>query len=100
MNTQDRVRRNLQILFFGSIVFTIVGLYILNKQKAQDGVSRFFPELSVKDRIDYYPNGKIRAAGKTIGFDKDGTWVYYNENGKVVVVEVYQKGKLITTEKK
>jgi antitoxin component YwqK of YwqJK toxin-antitoxin module len=99
MKSKDRVRLYLQILFFGSIVFTVIALYVLNKQKSKDGASRFFPDMNNQQRVDYYPNGQIRAVGNTAGFNKDGKWLYYLENGKLQLIEVYQNGQLISSEK-
>lgn len=31
--------------------------------------------------IEYYPNGKMKAKGKTVGGAKVGTWIYYDDSG-------------------
>jgi len=31
--------------------------------------------------IEYYPDGKVKAKGKTVGDEKIGTWTYYDESG-------------------
>jgi hypothetical protein len=99
MNSNDRARKYLQIFFFVSIVAAIAYLYVLQKAKSGDGVSRFFPGISVQQRKDFYPDGSIRAIGMIKGFEKNGQWIYYNPKGEVELVEVYDNGKLISSEK-
>lgn len=100
MSDKETTRIYLQYFFFISIVVTIITLYVLQKEKSQGGGSRFFPQLNSKQkRTDYYPDGKIRATGTIYGFEKDGRWTYYDTTGNVVLIEVYEKGKLVSSEK-
>ena len=41
----------------------------------------------------YYENGNIASIGKFVNKQKDSTWNYYNEDGKLILKESYQKDK-------
>jgi len=99
MSSNDRVRKYLQVFFFISVIAAIVYIYVLQKEKSGDNVSHFFPGMSVNQRKDYYPDGSLRAVGMTKGFEKNGQWIYYSPKGEVELIEVYENGKLISSEK-
>lgn len=47
----------------------------------------------------YYPDGKsLLAKGQYIKFKKHGKWLYYNMNGDIVKIEIYNMGKLVKEE--
>lgn len=51
----------------------------------------------------YHPNGKIASKGKTkqeiskkeIHWFYDGDWFFFDENGKLIDIKIYERGKLI-----
>lgn len=51
---------------------------------------------------EYYENGKLKEGGKIImsdlygDFQKEGKWNYYDENGKWIREEIYNKGQMIS----
>ncbi len=47
----------------------------------------------------YYENGKIRISGNYKDDLKTGTWKYFDENGKMIKTETYEKGKLVPQKK-
>ncbi len=91
----------MQILFVFTVIITITLIYINSGNKAKDGnVSRFFPQINnMQERVDKYPNGKIRAVGNIKGYGKEGRWVYYDINGNIELIETYENGALVNTEK-
>jgi antitoxin component YwqK of YwqJK toxin-antitoxin module len=99
MIKKETARKYLQYFFFLSIALIFLGLYLLQKEKTQQGNNYIFPGFNTSQwRTDYYPDGKVRATGNTIGFEKDGKWIYYDTSGKVQFIEYYEKGRLIKTE--
>lgn len=47
----------------------------------------------------FHENGKISESGfYGNGLKKDGIWTYFDKNGKLTKTEIYDKGKLISTE--
>lgn len=101
MRGNNKVRLYMQILFAITVVLTISLVYYNSKHKSKNGnVSSFFPQLNnMQERIDKYPNGKIRARGNIKNNQKEGTWLYYDLNGKVELVETYEGGVLISAQK-
>lgn len=101
MRGNNRIRFYMQILFVITIITTITLIYINSKNKAKDGnVSHFFPQLNgLQERVDKYPNGKIRAIGNLKGYNKEGRWIYYTPTGKIEFIETYENGVLVSTEK-
>ncbi len=101
MRGNNRIRLYMQILFGVTVVLTVFLVYYNSKHKSKNGnVSSFFPQLnSLQERIDKYPNGKIRARGNTRNNIKEGTWLYFDIHGNVELVETYENGVLINTQK-
>lgn len=71
-----------------------------------DGKPQILFELTDKktrtySHTEYWPNGKVKEEGKKVqnrslnDYMQEGTWYYYNEDGKLVLEEEYSKGKLI-----
>jgi antitoxin component YwqK of YwqJK toxin-antitoxin module len=99
MTSNDRIRKYLQVFFFVSIVVMIGYIYFLQSNKSGDGLNNMVPGSGAQQRKDFYPNGTLRAIGMTSGYEKDGKWIYYNQNGEVELIETYQNGKVISAEK-
>lgn len=101
MRGNNRIRFYMQILFAVTVVLTMFLVYYNSKYKSKSGnVSSFFPQLNgLQERIDKYPNGKIRARGNTRNNLKEGTWLYFDMNGNVELVEIYENGVLVKTQK-
>ncbi|HNW89067.1 MAG TPA: hypothetical protein PKN48_05350 [Bacteroidales bacterium] len=63
-----------------------------------------FDLIDVKSRLysykEYYENGQVEEQGKKIqnkatrDYPQDGMWEYYNESGKLILVEEYVRGML------
>ena len=99
---------------------TIDGVVIKNKGKFKNGIEcktwKYFQDKhlvkkekytdSVANVWVYYPNGKVKFNGKTtitlhskdkiIHWFYNGEWKKYNESGKLVLVQLYHTGQLIT----
>ena len=101
MRANKRIRLYMQILFVLTVIITITLIYVNSRNKVKDGnVSRFFPQINnMQERVDKYPNGKIRAVGNIKGYGKEGRWVYYDSNGNIELIETYENGVLINSEK-
>jgi antitoxin component YwqK of YwqJK toxin-antitoxin module len=91
--TKDRLTKNLQILFFVTIILTIIALYYQQQTHKESG-SRLWPGNKITPKTEYYPNGKIRAAGTMKGYLKHGKWSWFDNRGQVIRVEYYRDGNL------
>jgi hypothetical protein len=100
MNANDRIRKYLQIFFFVTVVLCVGYLYFLQQNKTSDHLNRLMPGGGMQLRKDYYPNGSLRAVGSINGFEKQGKWTYFNQKGEIELVETYENGRLISSEKK
>jgi antitoxin component YwqK of YwqJK toxin-antitoxin module len=72
----------------------------------ENGKPRTVFELDdAKNRIyqcrEYYPNGQLRESGVKVrnlvanDYQMNGIWLYYDENGKLIMEEEYVYGQLI-----
>jgi len=99
---------------------TIDGVVIKNKGKFKNGVEcktwKYFQNTqlvkkekytdSIADVWEYHANGKIKFHGKTtitlhsknkiIHWFYNGEWRKYNESGKLILVQMYDTGQLVT----
>jgi len=63
------------------------------KTGEKQGVMTYEIDGKTSRMISYWPNGKIKAAGKYMNQEKDSTWNYYNELDSLTSVENYKSGK-------
>ena len=47
--------------------------------------------------IEFYNNGSKKVHGQLMGSQKEGRWIYLNENAKIIKAEIYRNGKIIDT---
>jgi len=53
----------------------------------------YYPNSPKVSCVSYYANGQKSSEGIFINKEKDGKWLYYNSNGKLISEENYAKGK-------
>lgn len=77
---------------------------IQRKSYAEDGKPQEIfemidPKKKIYSKKEYYENGNIKAEGQMkfnagmVDYQKDGTWKYYDESGKVTSTEQWVKGE-------
>lgn len=85
------------------LVHSLVVRYYLNGQVAEEyrklGLNVYYDQY-----ISYYANGKIKEKGAFYVNDdldsaKDHNWQYFDENGKLLYEEIWDKGVLLSTTK-
>jgi antitoxin component YwqK of YwqJK toxin-antitoxin module len=84
--------------------------YLYMRFYYEDGKPQvLFELLDEKERTytykEFYPNGQVKESGMKVqnasinDYQMDGTWKYYDENGKLTLEEEYTKGILINDKK-
>ena len=64
-----------------------------HKNKQIERKLYYYPNSPKVSCVSYYTNGVKSSEGIFINKEKDGNWLYYNVNGKLVAEENYEKGK-------
>lgn len=87
-------------------------IYDLDNKKFQDYVAHNFYREIIGLYKEYHTNGKIKLKGSYFKYDstswtnqnadiprssKDGIWITYDDNGKIIKKEIYDKGTLKDT---
>lgn len=93
----DQLRKIMIGVFFASIMVIVVASYILKDTPREGGYvnSGMRGDSQVQWKTETYPSGELRAEGNYQGFTKHGKWVYYEKNGDTLLIEYYDKGKVI-----
>lgn len=100
MKNKDFIRLLMQSIFVFSILLSLFLVY--RQKKIKDNPSSVSIQIKqmqgLGKRIDYYPNGQIKAKGMQNQFQKDGLWTYYDTLGNPLLYEKYKMGELIHSE--
>jgi antitoxin component YwqK of YwqJK toxin-antitoxin module len=95
--SNERLRK--QMLYF-AMVFMVVGIiviYLKDFENKKHGVTDHFGGVLNSDwKREYYDNGHLKSEGELRkGYLKEGDWVYYREDGSIMLREKYKDGILV-----
>lgn len=91
----DQLRTRVKHFFIVSTLLMLGVMMYLHHYGNKGSV--FFSD-SQSHKVEYWNNGNIKHSGYMDGYLKDGTWLFYTEEGELRLKEEYDQGKLISSE--
>ena len=92
----DRLRKFMIVFAIVFGVVALLGTYVRNAYVQKNGPKQSFFGNGGDWKVETYDDGKVKSQGAMInGYQKDGDWTYYRQDGSIEAVETYKDGRLI-----
>jgi hypothetical protein len=92
----ERLRKQMIIFAMVFVFIGIVVIYLKDFEVKKNGPTDHFGSSNTNWQREYYEGGQLKAEGEMRkGYLKEGDWVYYREDGSVMVKEKYKDGVLV-----